>query len=400
VQLAPHGNPLHARIDFFGGDHGDRVGIVSTSTAEFWWKAKNIRVVCDNKYVVDMALRRCTTMRALFDPKLAFEQLQADRAAGKVQVATKEPARQGEPITLTATSPGDPDRRHLYEVDPKTKLVQRVIEERRRGDQWKRAAQADYLEYNQQIDPKVFRPDLPKDISTVDTSKMLLNKMGVTEVTATRLAEECLEAVISGDYLKLTQLNDVGSATWKITSVIKSPGHGAETSAGTGMFLAPSHERMEKTAGGRQEIDIWDRQKDKAIRLVPAAKTAVVLESARPFPGGAWGKTFPHLRHLIESGRSGAGGYGERLGTRTVDGRNAEGFRFRLGSAEITIWADEKMSVPVRVEKVASVGDEEVRTVMTDFQINKKLDESLFALSNSRRCTKPAKTGGVADAVS
>ena len=162
VQLAPDGTPLHARIDFFGGDHGDRVGVVSRSAAEFWWKAKNIRVVSDNKYVVATVLNQCAKMRSLFDPKLAFEQLQADQAAGKVQIATKEPENEGEPITLTVSSQGDPGRRHVYEVDPKTKLVQRGIEYRKGGDQWKQVAKADYVEYNHAIDAKVFQPELPK----------------------------------------------------------------------------------------------------------------------------------------------------------------------------------------------------------------------------------------------
>ena len=148
VQLAPDGTALRARMDIFGGDRGDRVGIVSKNKAEFWWKANNIRVVTDNKRFVEIALNKCTAMRDLFDPKLAFERLQVDKAAGKVRIATKEPAEDNEPIRLTVTSKGDPDRRHVYEVDPKSKLVERVIEYEGCDGRWKRVWVCNYLDYN------------------------------------------------------------------------------------------------------------------------------------------------------------------------------------------------------------------------------------------------------------
>ena len=59
-----------------------------------------------------------------------------------MQVATKEPAKEGQPIVLTVTSNDKPDRRREYQIDPQTKLVERVIEFRRRGDQWEQASVA------------------------------------------------------------------------------------------------------------------------------------------------------------------------------------------------------------------------------------------------------------------
>ena len=375
-----------ARMDIFGGDRGDRVGIVSKERAEFWWKAKNVRVVSDNQKVIEKALDQCTRMRALFDPKLAFEQLRADQEAGKVQVVTKEPAKEGEPITLTVTSKGEPDRRHVYEVDPKSKLVERVIEYRGCGERWKQAWECDCLDYNQEIDAKVFQPEFPKDITTIDPFKMDLGKLGLAqgELTddqiATKLAKEYFEALMAGDYQNLAQLNDVRSATWKITSVVKGPGHETETSTGMGMFLAPSHERTERTTCGRKEIEIRDGQKDKAISLVPAAKLALVLNFENLPSVRRDGKTFLNWRKLAADAQRGRGGKAERLGIETIDGRRAEGFRIRHGFWEVTLWADPKTSLPVRVESVRSVGRDEVRTVTTDFRINVDFDESLFSL--------------------
>ena len=76
-------------------------------------------------------------------------------------------------------------------------------------------------------------------------------------------------------------INGIHSATWKTTSVVEMTGPEKKTVTykQIGMFLAPSHERTETTADGAepQGINIVDGQKDKAIALVPATKTAMVI---------------------------------------------------------------------------------------------------------------------------
>jgi len=69
----------------------------------------------------------------------------------------------------------------------------------------------------------------------------------------------------------------------------------------------------------------------------------------------------------------------ERLGTETINGRRAEGFRVQLGAVEVKIWADPKTMLPVRVEQTSTSGPK-VHIVMTDFQVDVDLDESLFTL--------------------
>ena len=214
VQLNPDGTVLRARVDRFpiNGDGNDRVTFGSKDRVEFWHKAKNIRVICIDKDMIKRGLDEFMKSRALFDPKLAFEQLQADEKAGKVQVATKEPVKEGEPITLTVTSNDKPDRRQVYEIDPKTTLVQRVIEYRG-GGQWQQVSERDYLDYNKEIDPKVFQPELPKDVITIDQSKIDLGKIGLPQGNltddqiATKVAKEFFEALIAGDYQKAGQLD-------------------------------------------------------------------------------------------------------------------------------------------------------------------------------------------------
>ena len=85
-----------------------------------------------------------------------------------MEVATEEPAKEGEPITLTVTSKDKPDQRAVYVVNPNTKLVERMTIYRQHDGQWEQVGLIEYLDYNKEIDPRVFQLDLPKDVMTVD----------------------------------------------------------------------------------------------------------------------------------------------------------------------------------------------------------------------------------------
>lgn len=174
-------------------------------------------------------------------------------------------------------------------------------------------------------------------------------------------------------------LNGIHTATWKTTDVVKRPQSEAEMTTSVGMFMAPAHERMERTGGGVTSIGIYDGQKDKALTLVPAKKLATVMNLKNLPAGNPFGKTFVGLRETIANAQSGKGEKVERLGIETIDGRRAEAFRLRAGNLEIKIWADPKTSLPVRVETF-SPGPTEVRIVMTDFQVGVDLDPALFSV--------------------
>ncbi len=175
-------------------------------------------------------------------------------------------------------------------------------------------------------------------------------------------------------------LNKVESATWKSETVVKGPENKAVTWTATNMFLAPSHERTETTAdGGKTKgISITDGQKDKAITLVPTAKTAVVIELKNLPKESPFGRTFQGLRQLVALAQNGKAGKVERLGEKVIDGRRAEGFRIELGAIEIKLWADPKSLLPIRIEETTA--NPETRIVMTDFQTGIELDKSLFSV--------------------
>ena len=187
----------------------------------------------------------------------------------------------------------------------------------------------------------------------------------------------------NGTALALTNvaeaLTKVQSAKWKTTTVVKLPQGEVKTMHEIGMFLAPSRERKEITVEGEKSFSIFDSRADKTLALLPAKKMAMVLSLKNSPPGGRPGGTFLDLRKTVMDAQSGGPARAESIGGKVVDGRRAKGFRLQSGATEITIWADPKTSLPIRVESVMS-GATEVRMVMTDFEVGVDLDESLFSL--------------------
>lgn len=201
VQLNTDGTPLRARWDLQSPGDGAKVVVFSEGKAEIWLKDKKRHLFVLEKDGLKMVMKE----RSIFDPKLAFEELQASKANGKAQVETKEPSKEGDPITLTVTSKDTPDRRQVYEVDPRNKLVKRVTHYRRQGDRWEQVSLVEYLDYNQEIDPRIFQLELPKDIVTIDQihQKIGLAKGNLTDdEIATKVVQEFFEALIAEDYKK------------------------------------------------------------------------------------------------------------------------------------------------------------------------------------------------------
>lgn len=175
-------------------------------------------------------------------------------------------------------------------------------------------------------------------------------------------------------------LNKLESATWKTETTVKGPDGKTITTTWKNMFLAPSHERMEVTAGAGKAagINIFDGEKDKAITLLPDTKTAYVLNFKNMPKENPMGRTFQSLRQLVARAESGKAGKVEPLGEKTIAGRRASGFHFQLGTIDVKLWADPKTSLPIRIEE--TVKNPEARIVMTDFQTGVNLAPSLFSL--------------------
>ncbi len=172
-------------------------------------------------------------------------------------------------------------------------------------------------------------------------------------------------------------LKSVHSAKWNMAMTgVKGPHGTTYTASAIGMFLAPSHERLETIGdhGRVVHVLITDSEKGTMLNLDPANKTATISSLAILPPNDASGRIFQNLRKLVVDAQAGGHGNVERLGAQAVDGRLAEAFRIQLGGAHVEIWADPKTLLPVRA--ISGCGDK--HGVMTDFQINTNVNESLF----------------------
>jgi hypothetical protein len=201
IQLDLAGNML-ARMDFPDTEDGPKVTVVSGDRAEVWFKAKNMHAIIADPGIVKELLQS----RVFFDPKLAFERLQQDIAADKVSVETKEPEKEGNPITLTVASKKHPNRKKIYEVDSNTKLVQRLTDNNGPDGQ---TVVINYLDYNRPIDSSVFHLALPKDIVTIDQINNIVGiekgELSDNDISV-KVAREFFEALIAEDYQKAGQL--------------------------------------------------------------------------------------------------------------------------------------------------------------------------------------------------
>jgi hypothetical protein len=209
IQLNPDGSLLRVKVEIFSPDDGPKVSIVSKDRAEVWFKMKHSHVILDDKPMTEKVFKEIEATRAYYDPKLAFQQLQADKKAGKVQVETREPTEEGQPVTLTVTSKDTPDKQQLFDIDPQTKLVERVFDRGRKDGRWQVVQMREYLDYNKEFDPSVFQLVTPKGFVTVDRikTKVGLEKGNLTDdEIATKVAKEFIEALIARDYQKASPL--------------------------------------------------------------------------------------------------------------------------------------------------------------------------------------------------
>ncbi len=145
------------------------------------------------------------------------------------------------------------------------------------------------------------------------------------------------------------------------------------------MFLAPSLERIETKMGNQMmSINICDLRAKKWLTLIPAQKMAIVLKmeeapNDRPVNG-----SFELMRERVRKAQTDPEKGFQPLGEKLIDGVRVVGFRLDDKTGFTDIWADPKTSLPIRVE-TTFLGETKVEVVMSNFQYDVELDESLFS---------------------
>jgi hypothetical protein len=119
----------------------------------------------------------------------------------------------------------------------------------------------------------------------------------------------------------------------------------------------------------KDHITIMDRGQGKLLVLEPQGKHAYAgtLRDAETWGDRNW---LAELKKIV--GNTAA----KEIGDKTFENRPCKGWQIVNPQGSVTVWADQKTAEIVRVEIEAGT----VRTVMSDFLFNPKLDESQFSL--------------------
>jgi hypothetical protein len=122
-------------------------------------------------------------------------------------------------------------------------------------------------------------------------------------------------------------------------------------------------------AESKEYVVIMDRGQGKLLVLVPQGKHAYAgtLKDAEKWGTRDW---LADLKRIVGNKVA------KEIGDKTFENRPCKGWQVANSEGAVTVWADQKTAEIVRVEIEAGI----VRTVMSDFEFNPKLDESQFSL--------------------
>jgi len=118
---------------------------------------------------------------------------------------------------------------------------------------------------------------------------------------------------------------------------------------------------------------IIDLDNAKLLGLDTEVKTAVYVD----IKGDLGDRTRNYIKFVRQIISQLQEGQVQELGERVIDGQKAIGFTGRGQNEEVTIWADPRTALPIRVE--AKIG-QEFSFIMKNFEFNVAVDESLVSM--------------------
>jgi hypothetical protein len=122
-------------------------------------------------------------------------------------------------------------------------------------------------------------------------------------------------------------------------------------------------------------VRIMDGRQGKQLILDTAGKSALLLEGKPDAPPGAAGGAgmIENLRKLTE-------GDAKPVPDKMIGDIRARGYLVKMLGTELTIWVDPATRLPLRMESADRLQGKEIRSVITDFQIDLPVDDALFRL--------------------
>ncbi len=136
-------------------------------------------------------------------------------------------------------------------------------------------------------------------------------------------------------------------------------------------FKEPGYMRTTTVDG---YINVIDWNQNKGITLWPPKQECIDFEASN-----YQHDTVQDPFIVVEKLRTLPDQADEALGEKEIDGRVLEGFRVTQGDMINTVWVDSQTTQLVRVE-IEYTNSPGMNTIMTDFQFNAELDDSLFSL--------------------
>ncbi len=163
------------------------------------------------------------------------------------------------------------------------------------------------------------------------------------------------------------------TATYKMT--VDMEGEPAQTIEG--MFMEPSRMRQVMPGG---VIQIIDMPQGQMTTLMPTEKKAIIIEMENMSEDQQRQINMFHaIRNLIQKAQENEDESVEFIGEQKIDSVNAIGYRVSERIVYMTIWADAKTLLPIRIEySMGEMMGMEATVIMSDFIFDVELDESLF----------------------
>jgi len=147
---------------------------------------------------------------------------------------------------------------------------------------------------------------------------------------------------------------------------------------------------------------IFDAAGKIRVTLMEDSKLALVHDQAKEKRGEAAGVDFvAWLEALKKLGDK----PDKELGEKELEGKRVTGFVATQGNLTFTMWVDNAMGNPARIEYDSPVNGAAPHVVMSDFRFDEELDESLFSFAVPegyqvrRQPTVPSVPGGEASVV-
>ena len=224
------------------------------------------------------------------------------------------------------------------------------------------------LDEREKQKPGVFEPDIWRTIMKSTITKLAAAAVIIVAVFAgIHQFGGDGASVVFADIVE--QLASARTMTYSV--VTRTPVESMPTLRLQMAFKEPGYMRT-TTADGY--INVIDWNQNKGITLWPPKKEYIEFEASNYQHDPAQD---PFM--VVEKLRTLPGEADEVLGEKEIDGRVLEGFRVTQDDIINTVWVDPQTAQLVRVE-IEYTNAPGMNTIMTDFQFNAELDDSLFSL--------------------